>query len=108
MGEDRQTVTKHFKNDEKYLDLQHFIYGNEKLVTNLRAGSHQLPFSFKLPENLPSPYESKIGHVRYFIKASICWAGNKKLFHHVKNFFTIVGLVDLNKKSTASVSLFSL
>ena len=31
-------------------------------------GTHLFPFTFLLPGSLPSSYESKIGHVRYFIK----------------------------------------
>ena len=37
----------------------------------LPAGIHYLPFTFLLPANLPSSFESDIGTVRYFINAKI-------------------------------------
>ena len=57
------------------------------------------PFSFMLPPNLPSSFESKIGNVRYFVKADIVrdWKWN----HKVKQHFMVNGILDLNAYPSA-------
>ena len=55
--------------------------------------------SFMLPPNLPSSFESDIGHVRYFVKADIVrdWKWN----HKVKQHFMVNGILDLNAYPSA-------
>ena len=45
----------------------------------LPAGYHLLPFSVRLPANLPSSFKGKYGDVRYWVKASIVRNGWKKI-----------------------------
>lgn len=35
----------------------------------LNVGAHEFPFAFALPSSSPSSFESKVGHIRYTIKA---------------------------------------
>ena len=60
----------------------------------LPPGVHYFPFSFLLPPNLPSSFETSTGQVRYFIRATIVrdWKWN----HRVKQHFMINGILDLN------------
>ena len=46
----------------------HAILRSVTYVARSFQGTHLFPFTFLLPGSLPSSYESKIGHVRYFIK----------------------------------------
>jgi len=74
-------------------------------TTHMPAGSHQLPFSFLLPPNLPSSFESGIGHVRYQLKCKIDkpW----KFDHKTKKMFTVISMLDLNTQPNAPVSLIA-
>ena len=60
----------------------------------LPKGKHEFPFAFRAPDELPSSYESKYGHVRYVAKAYLDrpW----KFDVTCKRAFSLVGLVDLN------------
>ena len=68
----------------------------------LSPGNHKYSFSYTLPQNLPSSFESTYGHIRYTIKATIDrpW----KFDHEAVKAFTILSLVDLNQEPNASVS----
>ncbi len=61
----------------------------------LPAGQYQYPFQFLLPPTLPCSFEGGIGHVRYFLKATIdkAWAFDDT----VKLPFTVIGTLDLNQ-----------
>lgn len=58
------------------------------------AGTHEYPFTFELPENLPSSFEGPFGHVRYDIEGVVkrSW----KFDYNTKILFTVNALVDLN------------
>ena len=73
--------------------------------TVLGAGRHVFPFVYQLPMNLPSSYESHIGHVRYQLKGTIDkpW----KFDHHTKKVFTVVSMLDLNQQPSAPVRTFA-
>lgn len=74
--------------------------------TLLNAGVHQFPFVFNLPGQLPSSFESNMGHVRYFCKAYLHrpW----KFDFTAKKAFTVVSVLDLNKEPAAFVSFLQL
>ncbi|KAK6643831.1 hypothetical protein RUM43_000094 [Polyplax serrata] len=59
------------------------------------AGSHTYNFSAKLPDSLPSSFESQFGYVRYTVKAILNrpW----KFDQECKAAFTVVSPLDLNK-----------
>ena len=71
----------------------------------MSTGKHEFPFEYALPPDLPSSFESDIGHVRYTIKGTIDrpW----KFDHETKDAFTVVSNYDLNTDSRASVILNS-
>ena len=67
-------------------------------------GEHIYPFTFALPPNIPSSFESDLGHVRYTVKAIIDrpW----KFDQETKDAFTVVSSFDLNMEPRASVILY--
>ena len=70
-------VTEHYRASEQYLEQSATLQPGPLLP----AGTHIFPFTFLLPPNLPSSFESKIGHVRYYVKADIVrdWRWNHKV-----------------------------
>ena len=64
---------------------------------SLPAGIHYLPFSFLLPANLPSSFESDIGSVQYFINATIerDWKFGQRAGRGPLTF-KVHGVLDLN------------
>jgi len=85
-----EEIHDHFRATESYLEQEAVVYHGP----SLQAGTHVFPFSFLLPTNLPSSFESKVGQVRYFVKADIVrdWMWN----HKVKQHITVNGILDLN------------
>uniref|UniRef100_A0A914I6J9 Arrestin C-terminal-like domain-containing protein n=1 Tax=Globodera rostochiensis TaxID=31243 RepID=A0A914I6J9_GLORO len=60
----------------------------------LHAGTHEIPFSYVLPKNLPNSFEGEFGFVRYTCRA-VCespWDFDTVCFLP----FTVVGIEDLN------------
>jgi len=90
-----EEIHDHFRSTESYLDQEAVVYHGP----SLQAGTHVFPFTFILPSNLPSSYESKVGHVRYFVQADIVrdWMWN----HKVKQHITVNGILDLNMYPSA-------
>lgn len=68
----------------------------------VEAGVHQYPFSFQLPNQLPTSFEGQYGNVRYYVqaKADRPWAFDYKF----KAGFTVNAFVDLNQIPDAAVS----
>ncbi|RCN49576.1 arrestin domain protein [Ancylostoma caninum] len=85
------------------------IYADEEVVAwssppgtteVLEAGSHQYPFTLKLPTDLPPSFEGKYGYVRYMLKMELdrpWYRANKKN----NKAFTVVPTIDLNTVSQA-------
>ncbi len=63
-------------------------------------GQHEYPFTFHLPQNLPTSFEGQYGYVRYSAKANIDrpW----KFDHDTKSAFTVICQYDLNANFAAS------
>ena len=56
-----------YSNHETYVKEETVLHNGPSLP----QGIHYLPFSFLLPPNMPTSFESDIGQVRYFVKANI-------------------------------------
>lgn len=69
---------------------------------HLTAGRHTYPFTYQLPQDIPSSFEGKYGYVRYFAKGIIDkpW----KFDHETMKCFTVICPLDLNQESLATVS----
>lgn len=102
-GKNRRTETRHYSAMEHYFNFDLLIFGPGSGSTLLQPGRHTFPFSYTLPVNLPSSFESFVGNVRYMIKAKI----NKpwKFDHKTKKMFTVVSILDLNQQPSATVAL---
>ncbi|WAR01022.1 ARRD3-like protein [Mya arenaria] len=99
-GKNRRTETRHYSSSETYFNFELLLFGPGNDSTHLQAGHHTYPFSFLLPPNLPSSYESHIGNVRYSLKAKIDkpW----KFDHKTQKMFTVVSMLDLNQQPSAT------
>lgn len=86
---------------EEYFNIQYYLLGGASgSEIQLPPGEHAYPFSCVLPPNLPSSFESDLGHVRYTVKATLDrpW----KFDQEVKTAFTVVSPLDLNKERVAA------
>jgi hypothetical protein len=76
--------------------------GNDHWEMN--QGRHQYPFSFTLPNEIPSSFEGIHGYVRYTIRA--VFQRRRKWNHECKMAFTVNSIMDLNTIAEASVLIF--
>ncbi|XP_038078781.1 arrestin domain-containing protein 3-like [Patiria miniata] len=98
----KSKVTVLYVAGEDYFDQYITIMGKDRTDNDdhrleLPAGTHCLPFKFKLPNRpLPCSFEGTLGYVRFFTRAVI---DRPWTFDHVtKRAFTISGIpYDLNK-----------
>jgi len=71
----------------------------------LPTGHHRLPFSVRLPANLPSSFKGQSGDVSYYVKASIVRDGWRKILNvkvkEKQEEIMITGMLDLNLEPTA-------
>ncbi|XP_046750179.1 arrestin domain-containing protein 17 isoform X1 [Diprion similis] len=96
-NDENQMVTGH----EQYFNIQYYLLGGASGVEiQLPPGEHTYPFSCVLPPNLPSSFESDLGHVRYTVKATLDrpW----KFDQEVKTAFTVISPLDLNQERGAA------
>ncbi|XP_043478851.1 arrestin domain-containing protein 17-like [Leptopilina heterotoma] len=85
---------------EEYFSKRQYLIGGEYDDIELPHGESFFPFEFTLPSRLPSSFESKLGYIRYTIKATIDlpW----KFDIETKSAFTVISKYDLNTDSNAS------
>lgn len=91
-----QTVTGH----EEYFSMHYYLLGSASASEmELPPGEHVYPFTFSLPNNLPSSFEHIYGHIRYTVKAILDrpW----KFDQETKAAFSIVANLDLNCEGRA-------
>jgi Arrestin (or S-antigen), N-terminal domain len=71
---------------------------------DLMPGNYEYPFTFRLPNELPSSFEGEHGWVRYTLTATVVrsWQSN----HEIKVPITVNTVVDLNSVEKANVSQF--
>ena len=89
---------------EIYIDKMTYLFGGKDEKHSVEVGQHRFPFSFQLPENIPSSFEAENGHVRYSLKASI----HRVLLpdYEFKAFFTVNSINDLNVDQSLLVRLY--
>lgn len=76
----------------------HFITenGHGGSYPTIDPGEHSFPFHFQIPQRkLPSSFEGKFGHIRYWLKATMDrpWKSN----YNSKSAITILEVVDINE-----------
>ncbi|XP_042871044.1 arrestin domain-containing protein 3-like isoform X2 [Penaeus japonicus] len=95
-----KTVTKtvHYRSSEDYYGSSILVWGTGQEST-LPAGTHNFNFSYVLPQNIPSSFESKIGQVRHVCKAKINvpWGFDKTCSQP----YSVNSLYDLNTDPAA-------
>lgn len=67
----------------------------------LRAGSHTFDFHFNLPPRLPSTFNSKIGHISYFVQA-LCM-GREHILAKKRLYLLVQGISDFRQQSLIQV-----
>jgi hypothetical protein len=76
------THTVTYSDEETYFSYEIDVYNGPQLPN----GFHNFPFSFTLPHNIPSSFESHVGNVRYEVKGQI--VRDWKWDHRVRKIFT--------------------
>ena len=81
------------------LRVKSFFHSDGQM--SLKIGQYSYPFSFTLPEKIPSSYEGSHGHVRYFLKAQMIrhWRSNQI----TSLGFSVTNPLDLNLIPLAKV-----
>ncbi|KFD55376.1 hypothetical protein M514_03716 [Trichuris suis] len=94
---------KHYRDSEPYFCEQfntnytnQYRMGKESPV--LAKGKHEIPFSYRLPESLPSSFEGEFGFVRYTCKVIMERPWEPDLV--CKRAFTVAGNEDLPEEKT--------
>ncbi|XP_033226512.1 arrestin domain-containing protein 17-like [Belonocnema kinseyi] len=97
-----QHLTRYLGHEE-YFSTRYYIAGSESGELELSAGNHEFTFEYALPKDLPSSFESDVGHVRYSIKSTIDrpW----KYDHETKDVFKVRFNYDLNTDPRAKQSV---
>lgn len=89
-----------YTNYEQYLNIASTVYGKAPGQPGpnpvLSAGEHSFPFEFRLPEeNLPTTFEGKHGHVKYWLKAILDRKWKEDIT--VIEAFTVTEKIDVNQ-----------
>eukprot|EP00095_Tigriopus_kingsejongensis_P010743 maker-scaffold277_size226016-snap-gene-0.23 protein:Tk10743 transcript:maker-scaffold277_size226016-snap-gene-0.23-mRNA-1 annotation:"arrestin domain-containing protein 3" len=94
--QETQTNAEGISKQHTVIHSNHEVYFTSTvLVTDnwqdsqIYPGDHFFPFTFNLPQGLPSSFEGSVGQIRYSVKATM----DRK---NTKAFFTINGILDLN------------
>ncbi|XP_037778281.1 arrestin domain-containing protein 17-like [Penaeus monodon] len=92
------TRTVHYRSSEEYYSTSYRVWG-DGTENQLPAGMHKFNFSFVLPLNIPSSFESETGQVRHLCKAkiSVPWGFDKTCTQP----YSVNCLYDLNTDSVA-------
>ena len=77
-----QTHTVTYSDEETYFSYEINVYNGPQLP----HGIHNFSFSFTLPHNIPSSFESHVGNVRYEVKGQI--VRDWKWDHRVRKMIT--------------------
>ena len=93
--EESAGVQQEYSSSEKYVEEVVDVH----LGPGLPAGLHHLPFSLRLPRNLPASFKGQHGGVNYYVKAITVREGEMDL--QVKEEIVITGLLDLNLEPRA-------
>jgi len=95
-GENRRNSSRtvYYEGKEVYMDTRTYLFGGPGHSTEMQAGTYRYEFASQLPPLLPSSYEARHGHIRYFIEAKldIPWAFDKEFIVG----FTVVRNDDMN------------
>lgn len=90
---------RRFSGREDYIASNTFLIGSDNgQDTIVEAGSHIFTFQCLIPENCPSSFEGKYGHIRYVAKVIMMNSSSKN--HSYTVGFTVLKLLDLNWDSS--------
>uniref|UniRef100_A0A6A7G010 Arrestin domain-containing protein 2-like isoform X1 n=1 Tax=Hirondellea gigas TaxID=1518452 RepID=A0A6A7G010_9CRUS len=93
-----------FKAKEKYVNLSKIVWTPEIPERGkLPAGNYAWPFSFQLPQDIPSSFEGTFGFIRYKVKANINISSAYDKKHSI--YFSVCCPVDLNYDDNAKSPL---
>ena len=104
-GEDGDMNTKYrnseytnteYRNSEVYADIIQEVLG-----VNLSPGQTLIPFTMRLPANIPSSFYGDYGCVRYTVRASIMDRHGAVCHYQVERAIMINGILELNTNNAA-------
>lgn len=98
-GSNRRTSHRTYSNHEDHINVMATIYGKDPNQSGdnpvLAAGDYTFPFNFQIPStSLPTSYEGRHGHIRYWLKVIIDRPWRFDITTKVA--FTIIQFVDIN------------
>ncbi|CAB3361769.1 Hypothetical predicted protein [Cloeon dipterum] len=98
-SETHNKKTRHYISNETYFAIKSVAL-EEGIEQTLTPGEHIFPFSYDLPDDLPSSFEGDFGRIRYTVRAVIDrpW----KFDHETIAAFTVISPLDLNQVSRAT------
>ncbi|XP_072037735.1 arrestin domain-containing protein 3-like isoform X3 [Amphiura filiformis] len=98
-GHQTGSYTKYYDAEEEYFYMKQVLFGKDEHEGGsnpvLRAGHHELRFSFQIPYGrVATSFEGKYGRIRYWLKAEVDkpWGFNSK----TKRAFTVIDHIDIN------------
>ncbi|XP_062604447.1 arrestin domain-containing protein 3-like [Saccostrea cucullata] len=98
-----RSYTSYYTASELYLDQTVPLYGKGAGVGNknyIPPGKYVYPFSFALPQNLPSSFQGYHGFVRYIVSGTIEKSMKKK--YEAEHQLIIIADLDLNEVPNAA------
>ena len=97
-GDNLQTHTIVYSDTQSFFsDMSKRLWGNDTQSQELAVGRHEFPFKFRLPMNssLPTSFESRIGHIRYSLQATI-WQSTWKGAQTTTRAINVNEVIDIN------------
>ncbi|CAL8113960.1 unnamed protein product [Orchesella dallaii] len=93
----------HYSDEEAYIQEKVYLFGyddnSDGNTYTLPTGKHIYPFSFVLPESLPSSLTHKHGQVKYYLEATISRGqGITKPNYTCRLQFSVNAILDLNNE----------
>ncbi|CAB4020268.1 arrestin domain-containing 3-like [Paramuricea clavata] len=94
VGDESGCETIYHCESQTLVNLQEILFRGSS-TEKQPSGRRTYPFTFRLPSPLPSSFEGKKGHVRYYIEATVCRKSGRK-DHVIRNPFTVNEIIDIN------------
>ncbi|ESO88273.1 hypothetical protein LOTGIDRAFT_165710 [Lottia gigantea] len=99
-GDKRSGESKRYEGEDNFITERKVVWGEEggsEREHVLSAGEYAFTENYILPLEIPSSFEGKYGHVRYWAKAKIYRRNWKQDISSEESHFSVNGVIDLNE-----------